>query len=190
MTRPLAWLLVLGLWPAPARAFEETVICFNYGCRTQAPVRFEDGELAKVGAEFAGVTSDEDERFAAARAVGRFYALAGERTPIWQDRGENVYDDGLEGSMDCIDHSSNTTAFLGLAQRRGWLRFHSVGEPVQRGWFLTVHWTATLVEREGGARYAVDSWFLDPGEVAVVYPLERWRSGARPERQHVRRVGE
>jgi hypothetical protein len=190
MSRLLPWLLLVGLLPNPARALEEARVCFNYGCSTQALVSFEESELEAVAAEFAGVASRDDERDAAARAVGRLYALAAERTPIGQDRGENVYDDGLEGSMDCIDHSTNTTTFLAIAERRGWLRFHRVGERVQRGWFLTVHWTATLVGRDGGGRYAVDTWFLDPGEAAFVGPLEKWRDGARPARRLVRRVSE
>jgi hypothetical protein len=173
-----------------AAAHETATICFNYGCSTQAEVRFDERGLKTVAAEFTAVASAHDERLAVSRAVGRLYALAGASTPIGHDRGENLFDDGVEGRMDCIDHSTNTTTFLGIAERRGWLRFHRLGARERRGWFLTVHWTATLVERDGGERYAVDTWFGAPGEAAAVYTLVRWRDGARPARQYLRTVNE
>ena len=39
--------------------------------------------------------------------------------------------------MDCIDHSTNTTAYLRLIERHGWLKFHGVGERVVRGRMLS-----------------------------------------------------
>lgn len=183
-------LLVLALLSPFAVAHEDAVVCFNYGCSTRTVVRFDEAALAAVANEFHGVATAAEERAALARAVGRFYALAALATPIGADHGENVYDGGLDGSMDCIDHSSNTGEFLGIAERRGWLRHHHAAPRVRRGWFMTVHWTATLVEDETGASYAVDSWFFDPGEPAFVQPLWQWRAGARPPRLHWRTVAE
>jgi hypothetical protein len=184
-----AVLVVLALASPMLSAEESAVVCFNYGCASRAVVRFDEATLAAVANEFHDVTSPYTERAALARVVGRFYALAALATPIGHDHGENVYDGGVEGSMDCIDHSSNTSEFIALAERRGWLRHHHAAPRVRRGWFMSVHWTATVVEDDTGAPYAVDSWFFGPGEPAFVQPLREWRAGARPRRLHWPSVG-
>lgn len=162
----------------PALA-EEVRICFNYGCKDEAAVRFEPGELTDLKRLFADVATPQGERDAVARAVGALYLLAALQTPTWRDRGGNVDDDEAEGRMDCIDHSTNTTAYLALLERNGWLKFHSVTDRVQRGRLLSVHWGARLSE-QGGRQWVVDSWFLDPGSPATIYPLQEWLDGARP----------
>jgi len=172
--------LCLALAYASAAAGEEALICFNYGCKDTAVVAFDEGELKQVQAQFAGAGTPEAERDAVARAVGFLYFFAGQQSPVWRDRGGNFADDEVEGRMDCIDHSSNTTTFLDLLQRRGWMRFHAVGERVERGRFLSDHWSARIVAREGGAEFAVDTWFLDPGEPASIFSLEDWLGGAWP----------
>ena len=88
--------------------------------------------------------------------------------------------------MDCIDHSTNTTAYLRLIERHGWLRFHTVGERVLRGRMLSDHWAARVVERGSGDEWVIDTWFLDPGLPASVFPLRAWlerrRAGGVPRR--------
>ena len=37
-----------------------------------------------------------------------------------------------------------------------------------------------MVETASGGEYAVDSWFFDPGNPAVVMPLQAWRDGEAP----------
>ena len=85
--------------------------------------------------------------------------------------------------MDCIDHSTNTDRFLRLLGHVGALRFHTVGERRRRFelLFFIEHWTATLIESAGQARFAVDTWFFDPGEPALVVALERWQAGYDPD---------
>ena len=82
--------------------------------------------------------------------------------------------------MDCIDHSTNATAFLRSMERWGLLRFHRAGDPVQRGIFLSLHLAASVVALGSGDVYAVDSWFYDPGNPATIYTLDEWRRGKRP----------
>jgi hypothetical protein len=180
--------LAAGAASAPAVA-DEVAICFNYGCNERAVVQLSPFELGRVQAEFARVDSPAAERAALARAVAWLYFDAGAQSPIWRDRGGNFDDDDAQpGRMDCIDHSTNTTAFLRLIERRGWLRFHVVDARVMRGRLLSEHWAARVVERESKAEWVVDTWFLDPGLPALVFPLGAWLDGAEPEgfrdRQH------
>ena len=161
------------------RAAQPIAICHAYGCNASTEVRFSDAELKELHRFFVGVRNAEEERDTAARVVGLFYLLAGKQSPVWQDHGENDDDEELIGRMDCIDHSTNTTVFLRLMQQSGWLRFHDVAEPVQRG-FWAAHWAARLIERADGSEWIIDSWFFDPGRPAAVFPLDTWRRGAAP----------
>lgn len=173
-----AWALALGV--APVRAEEEFPVCYNYGCHALAMVRLDAAQLKRIGNLFADADSPQAERAAIAQAVARLYAFAGEQTPIGADRGGNLDDGDSNGRMDCLDHSTNTTTWLALLERRGWVRFHALAEPVQRGRVLNVHWGARVLEKPTGAAWVVDTWFLDPGHAASIYPLDAWMDGARP----------
>jgi hypothetical protein len=175
--RIFAVALALAAGAAPA---EEVQICFNYGCKEQA-VSYSPLHLGQVQAQFVDADSPAGERAAIARAVAWLYFYAGAQSPIWRDRGGNFDDDDTQpGRMDCIDHSTNTTAYLQLIERHGWLKHHGVGERVLRGRMLSDHWAARLVERGSKDEWVVDSWFLDPGLPAAVFPLQAWLDGAEP----------
>ena len=57
-----------------------------------------------------------------------------------------------------------------------------VGPRSRRFTFLIFaeHWAATLVAAQGAERFAVDSWFFEPGAPALVVTLERWQAGYDP----------
>ncbi|HUY02862.1 MAG TPA: hypothetical protein VMV33_06215 [Rhodocyclaceae bacterium] len=182
-------LFALLLAQAPARADEQVTVCYNYGCASRQTVNFTARQLDQLHQMLAAASTAAAERSALARAVGRLYAWAGEQSPIWRDRGGNYADGGVDGKMDCIDHSTTTTRFLRLLERCGWLRFHRVLPPVRRVRFLiSVHWSALIEELPSpGAgpaaaprRFVVDSWFVDNGRPAVVLPLQQWLNGGGP----------
>lgn len=194
-------LAVLACLAAPMAGAEERVsICFNYGCLSHADVVYGDDQLRRLGQMLAQAEDAEQERDAIARAVGQMLSWAGEQTPISADRGGNYADSGVNGRMDCIDHSTTGTTLLRLLERQGWLRYHRVLDIVQRKRFVLFdHFAAQIGEVVAGsgyaapggdgaasdqgirARYAVDSWFYDNGHPAVVMPLERWLAGESPD---------
>ena len=221
-----------ALEPAAVRAehrieeqAESTVsICYNYGCVREEEVRFRAATLTRLVARFADAQTAEEERAVLGEALGRLYRVAAIQTPIAADRGGNLLDDGANGRMDCIDHSTSSTRRLRLLETRGALRFHRVLEPVRRTRFIFQHFSAAIeelscaersarvapdpapsevstealahgpcaeagqnIEDAGGAvaaspgaRYVVDSWFVDNGEPAVVLPLAEWLNGEGP----------
>jgi hypothetical protein len=167
---------------AAAAVADEVAICFNYGCNERAVVHYSPLHLGQVQAQFVDAYSPAAERAAIASAVAWLYFYAGMQSPIWRDRGGNFDDDATQpGRMDCIDHSTNTTAYLRLIERYGWLKFHRVGERVQRGRVLTEHWAARVVEDASREEWVVDTWFFDPGQPAAVFPLKVWLDGAYPD---------
>ncbi len=160
---------------------EEVTICYNYGCNARAPVNYGEQDLERLQRQLAAASDAKAEREAIALVIGRMYSIAGQQTPVWRDKGGNYADGGENGKMDCIDHSTNTTAFLRLLQARGWLRFHEVLEPLmRRRFFVADHWSARIRERETQEVYVVDSWFFDNGRPAAVMPVEDWLDGATP----------
>lgn len=182
LIRPIlaAW-LISAVWPAAAA---EAEICFDYSCRRQQTAVFSDHELAELRTLLGTAADAEQERALIGEAIGRLYAIAARQTPIWRDRGRNFMDErDLAGAMDCIDHSTNSERFLHLLADAGAMKFHQPGERRVRFRFLMLgeHWTATVIENQGDASYAVDAWFFDPGLAAAVVPFERWRAGFDPE---------
>ena len=77
--------------------------------------------------------------------------------------------------MDCIDESTNTFQYLLALEQMNLLRWHRVDLKQRRiVWFAT-HWTATISEIDTDARFAVDSWYRDNGELPFIQPIADWR---------------
>ena len=182
---PARWLLALclAMTTGPLRAAVEQDICFNYSCYQRATAVFSDADLQALREQLQAAPDPAAERALLAQVIGRMYAIAAGQTPIWRDRGRNSMEErGLDGAMDCIDHSINTEAFLRLLAGAGALRFHVPAERRHRFAFLVFgeHWAATLIEAQSQSRFAVDSWFHDPGLPVTVVGFERWRAGYDP----------
>jgi len=172
--------LFMALLAAPAAAYEVT-ICYNYDCAVQAIVKIDTDDTLQLSLLFADVDSAPQERESIRLAMGYMNRIAGKQTPVFNDKGGNDNEEGVNGRMDCIDHSRSTTAYLRFIEARGWLQFHRVLEPVHRAPLLVNdHWSARIEEINSGEQYAVDTWFLDNGEPATIYPVREWLKGAAP----------
>lgn len=189
-------LLIAALLLAGVTDAQESVsICFNYGCASTATVAYSRKQLAQIRDLLDDAVDAAHERELIGVVIGRLLGWAGQQSPIHADRGGNYADDGVHGKMDCIDHSTTTTRLLYMLQRRGWLRWHQVLAPEVRTRFMVFdHWTAVIEEepkmpfRDGDPltrrRYAVDSWFYDNGQPAVVLPLDRWLDWEGPSAEY------
>lgn len=178
-------LFAVGVLLAGVAAADEWVaVCHGYGCVAQSDIHFTDGQLGVVRRRLLAATDAGTERAALAEVIGLMYGWGGEQSDIHNDRGGNFEDGHAPGKMDCIDHSTSTTRLLRLLERRGYLRFHRVLEPVVRdkATVFFVHWSAVIeTVAPEGERFAVDSWFVDNGKPAVILPLEDWKKGAGPD---------
>lgn len=179
-------LAALLLWMAGwAAADERVAICYGYGCLVQVDIPYSEGQLGDLRRQLFAAGDAEAERRALAGTIGRMYGWAGELSAIHNDRGGNYADAGVPGMMDCIDHSTSTTRLLRLLEARGYLRWHRVLEPEVRYFahLFPSHYSAVIEEKTDGeaARFAVDSWFVDNGQPAVILPLAEWKKGAGPD---------
>lgn len=188
--------LLLLLASGMASADESIKVCYNYGCNQEATVRFSERQLRTLAKKLRSLPSAEKERNALADVIGQMYSWAGQQSPVYADKGGNAFDDEANGAMDCIDHSTTTTRFLKVLERRGLLKYHVVADIARRSrFFLFDHFSAVVrefprpipasmvdgdAERANTHLYVIDSWFVNNGEPAVVLPLESWLDGAGP----------
>lgn len=172
---------VLWLAALPAHAEERVRICYNWECSVETEVTLTRADLRPAARLFIEAQDAASEREAIRRAVGVLANAVTRATPIGNDLPGNSLDYGVDGRMDCIDHSRTTSEYLRLFERRHWLRFHRVREPVARAPLLVnVHWAAQIEERDSSNRFVVDTWFRPNGVPAEVFELEAWRRGATP----------
>ncbi|GGB54151.1 hypothetical protein GCM10011316_27730 [Roseibium aquae] len=166
-----------GLGPTQDRLF----ICHGFGCIYRSPVRYSGRDTGHLRALLArGRASPAAEREAIARAVAWNERRVAPEVGSADDRGGlDLHNAHVRGQMDCIDEATNTTSLLLMAQTRGYLRHHTVGRPVSRGFLLDgkyPHATASIREKQSGKRYAVDSWPRGNGKAPDIVALKAWMS--------------
>lgn len=153
-------------------------MCYNYGCSATATMMLADSEMESIAPLFHEVDGAEAERASIGRALALMHVFAAEQTPTRFDRPGNFEDDVVDGRMDCIDHSGNSTTYLNFLQSQNWLRYHRVLAPVRRApWLINVHWGARIID-EKGREFAVDSWHSERGAPVPIVPLDAWLRGA------------
>ena len=190
MKRWLSFFSLL-LCSAAALAQARVDVCYNYGCLNTATVTYSRQQLRQVRDLLDDAVNAVHERELIGVVVGRLLGWAGKQSPIHADRGGNYADEGVYGRMDCIDHATTTTRLLQMLEQRGWLRWHRVLVPeVRTRLVIFDHWSAVIEEAPKApfrdehplsrARYAVDSWFYDNGQPAVVMPLDEWMDWEGP----------
>jgi hypothetical protein len=170
---------------------QQLPVCHGYGCKLRTMVALNDDEWATVAELFVtGFENAAAEREQIAVAVGRIERLVGPKAGTAKDKGENSLSLASAGELDCVDEAANTTTYLRLLAAKGLLRWHEVASPAARGRFFDgwPHNTAVVAEREGSARYAIDSWFFANGRPAAVVPLQQWLGGWRPKASDVQRA--
>ena len=202
-TRP-AWLLAsvlgftLGACSAPGGKYDQMMaergvagasreaftICHGHGCRLRSQVGLSEREWDPVADLFAEpAASAAIERGRIASAIGLFETAVGRKAGTSKDRGGTF--NALSGNdqFDCVDETTNTSVYLTLLAKAGYLKWHKLEGWAGRGALLDGSWphqSAVIRELRSKQVYAVDSWFEDNGRAAHVVPLADWRDGWSP----------
>ena len=171
-----AMALSLGLAAPPAVADPYFVHCYDFRCNSRQEVRFDAAHWARLRALFAPAPADAAaERQAIRRAIAMMERFSGAIAGTAVDKGGNAQDYELPRQQDCIDESTNTWQYLVALDELGLLRYHAADLKYRRIVWFTTHWTAAVIERASGERFAVDSWYRDNGELPLIQPLDDWR---------------
>ena len=150
--------------------------CYDFGCKSTLEIRYDQAQWRRIKNLFNRSFSMEEEKQAIRKAIAMMEGYSGAISGTYRDKGGNYPGYDIIKQLDCIDESTNTYQYLSALDELELLRWHSVA-PKQRRiiWFFT-HWTATIVEKESGHQYAVDSWYQDNGEMPYLQPMDDWKS--------------
>lgn len=159
-------------------------VCHGHGCRLRSEVGLTERDWDPVADLFAEPAADARiERGRVATAIGMLEAAVGPKAGTSKDRGGTFNAMSGNDQFDCYDETTNTSVYLTLLARAGYLKWHKLEGWAGRGALIDGAWphqTAVIVEIASGRAYAVDSWFEDNGRAAHVVPLEDWRAGWKP----------
>ncbi len=159
-------------------------ICHGHGCRLTSEVSLTAVEWDRVADIFAEPAASADiERARIAMATAILEETVGRKTGTHKDLGGTFTAFSGNHQFDCVDETSNTSVYLTLMAKAGYLRWHKLEGWAGRGLLLDGDWphqTAVVTEIKTGKAYAVDTWFEDNGRPAHVVSLEEWRAGWIP----------
>lgn len=164
---------------------ESVRYCHGYGCRLVSDVTLNKKDWRKIVHLFKPpAKTPEKERQNIAKALGLMEKIAGAQTGT-QDDQPGTFRAWGDDQLDCIDESTNTTTFLSLLEQKKLMRHHRLLAPTARLPIVHAgrwpHQTAVIAETDGGAYFAVDSWFGKNGDPADIVALEQWKDGWKPQ---------
>jgi hypothetical protein len=156
------------------------IACHGYGCSRRLALSVDGAWFGRARAALkAGQGSPEAERRALGDVIRTYTAyLAASFGGKPDDPGSPAGMSGVNGQMDCLDETANTTSLLLVLQDEGLLAHHVVEHPESRGFFFDgryPHFTAVIAEKRTGSAWAVDPWAKAPGQRPEILPLDQWR---------------
>jgi len=154
-------------------------VCFNWSCASRQTMSFtpDDIKLLKNRVATCPGTTFHDRLQRVRIGIWQMEILAQKYQPLLaNDLAINHFEEGIQGRMDCIDNSSNTTTYLHILRDIGELPGWTVSSPhVRNGFDITaVHWTAVIIDANSGVPWSVDSWYRPNGHLPMVMPLQAW----------------
>lgn len=154
--------------------------CHAHNCKDRSRLSLDDAEWRDaIWRLVPEPASAAEERQRLAMAAADFERVVARKTGTEGDVGGSFAGFGQSGQLDCIDESLNMTMFLRLLEGQGLLRYHSPSSPITKGNLFDEwpHYTATMIDRQTGERYTLDSWYFDNGEPALVLRSKTWLTG-------------
>lgn len=168
----------LGHYADPNASPTHFNVCHGYGCSHQTTTNFTANQWRTVGEIFKpAAKSPQDELIKIGEAIALMEKYVGQAVGTEDDLPKAPLKRQSTKELDCIDETVNTTKYLTFLEGEGWLKFHRVGQPVYKGYFINgvyPHNSATVQEIETGKIYAIDSYIHANGELPNIRPLESW----------------
>ncbi|MEL6784595.1 MAG: hypothetical protein AAFO61_09225, partial [Pseudomonadota bacterium] len=153
-------------------------VCSGFGCIYKEKVAFSKREQARLQRIMGQPKTAAQERKRIGRAVATMERMSRRKLRFHRDSAFAYQKHrGLRGQMDCVDESLNTTAYMAFLQSRGLLKHHKViARYAERGFLLDGRYPhkSARIRENGGADWAVDSWYKADGKPPVIVPLKAW----------------
>lgn len=157
--------------------------CWGGTCAGIEEVSLTDEEWREVRKLFDPAPENaEAERDILRQAIGLLERIVGAKTGTALDRAGTYGNSAYPGQLDCNDEATNSSSYTRMMINDGLIHFHEVLDTATRGGFLIFgrHSSAVIAEKSSGEKYALDSWFYDNGEPAVILPVRTWLGGWEP----------
>ncbi len=125
----------------------------------------------------------DEEKQKIALAIAKIETTINTITKMNPDRGKAENFESDEDQMDCIDETINTSLFLKFLEKDRAFKWHKVGEPIHRGYFIDAMWphnSASIIENSSGEIFAVDSYWYDNGQPAQIIHMDIWMDSWDP----------
>lgn len=181
MQKPNTYISNLGLNNRPT--ISDFDVCDSAGCRSISGLSYTPQEWQSIASIFEPKPeSAAIERERIKIAIGAMETLIGLKNGTLGDAQKNQRRLGTGKQLDCIAEAANTTVDLLLLKKEGLLHFHDIGFPRHRGFtrLRLPHNTASVIEKQTGDTYVIDSWFFAGGEPAICVPVGEWKAGYDP----------
>jgi len=165
-------------------------VCQGGGCAKPSLTSLTHAEWDQISRLFSPMPVDaQAERMLIAKAIAKFEAIIGKKIGTSNDKAGTFKNSQFSGQQDCNDEAINTTTYMRLLVQAGLVKFHVVEDTRTRHFFFSgwPNTTAVIRQLDTQARYAVDSWFFDNGQPAMIVPFEVWKDGYIPEGSPVSR---
>ncbi|MEM7792178.1 MAG: hypothetical protein AAF546_12310 [Verrucomicrobiota bacterium] len=161
-------------------AVDDFETCASVGCKRRSNLSYTQEEWQRISALFIPeATNAALEREQIRLAIALMEQINGQKNNTHSDNPRNQLLGANGSQLDCIAETVNTTVGLIIMRQEGLIRFHEIGHPEHRGFaqFKLPHNTATVIERETGIGYAIDSWIRANGELPEVSLVDEWKAG-------------
>ena len=175
--------------PVESLNIESVPFCMRYTCREMksiqlpAPAWQQATDLLSTQPASAKM-----ERAILTEVISHIEVLVGRLTNTQYDIGGTFRADTMpkvqSTQLDCVDEAFNMHSFLHLLNNEGKLYWHNVGGLVHRGWLIDLsypHTALSIIEKDTGEQFVIDSWFHDNGRPPEVIALPQWKAGWTPE---------
>jgi len=155
-------------------------ICHGFGCAQRNEFVLTPARTSFVRSTLGRARSAKDERKALAKVVAWFDRESGKAAgTVNRIAYASASTKSGPTQMDCIDLTANITELLRLFERNKLMKFHTVGEPVSRGFIIDgkqPHTTPVIIETADGGQWSVDSWTHAYGEAPDILTIAEWKS--------------
>lgn len=170
--------LNLGQYPDPGATPQDFIVCHGYSCSHKTRTGFTEAGWQRVRDIFAEpAKSAAAERVKIGQAIAMIENYVGVVIGTKDDLPKAPILRKSNKEQDCIDETVNTTKYLGFLEKESLLKFHMVGQPVYKGYMLDgtyPHNSATIIEKETGQAFVIDSYIHKNGEMPNIRPVENW----------------
>ncbi len=169
----------------PAASPQQFMLCHGFGCSQRSKVSLSQKEWKRATNPLRKTPKTANqERKNLLKSMALIETAVQQSSGLSPDFGGARTFENDEHQMDCLDETINASQYLKFIAQEHLLKFHTVADPVHRGYFVDGMWphnSAAIHDSKTGEIYAIDTYYSDNGGKAYAVDLDTWLNEWRPE---------